>query len=112
MAFLLCCWDAVSTNPPSPLAIAANIWRKRVSLLMNISDWQRGTKTDEEMRLLSLFADCPNAPFSIHRFVELGAERCGKYPGEWFGPSATALCIQYEKEKGKKVPCQLNCTHA
>lgn len=67
-------------------------------LLANISsDWRRGTKVDEEIRLLSLFADCPDAPFSIHRFVEHGAERCGKYPGEWFGPSATALCIQYGK---------------
>ncbi|BCR91716.1 cysteine protease ATG4 [Aspergillus chevalieri] len=63
------------------------------SLLLG-RDWQRGSKADEEIRLLSLFADFPDAPFSIHRFVELGAERCGKYPGEWFGPSATALCIQ------------------
>lgn len=23
-----------------------------------------------------------------------GAAACGKYPGEWFGPSATARCIQ------------------
>jgi cysteine protease ATG4 len=21
---------------------------------------------------------------------------CGKHPGEWFGPSATARCIQYK----------------
>jgi cysteine protease ATG4 len=42
-----------------------------------------------------LFADDPRAPFSIHRFVEHGAAACGKHPGEWFGPSATARCIQY-----------------
>lgn len=48
----------------------------------------------EEKELLSLFADDPDAPFSIHRFVEHGASACGKYPGEWFGPSATARCIQ------------------
>jgi len=30
----------------------------------------------------------------LHRFVEHGAEACGKHPGEWFGPSATARCIQ------------------
>ncbi len=41
-----------------------------------------------------MFADHPDAPFSIHRFVRCGAESCGKYPGEWFGPSATARCIQ------------------
>ncbi|KAJ4291203.1 Cysteine protease atg4 [Kalmusia sp. IMI 367209] len=44
--------------------------------------------------VLSLFADDPKAPFSVHRFVEHGAAECGKYPGEWFGPSATARCIQ------------------
>jgi cysteine protease ATG4 len=43
---------------------------------------------------MSLFADDPQAPFSIHRFVEHGAAVCGKYPGEWFGPSAAARCIQ------------------
>lgn len=42
-----------------------------------------------------MFADQPESPFSIHRFVQRGAESCGKYPGEWFGPSATARCIQY-----------------
>lgn len=26
--------------------------------------------------------------------MERGAAVCGKYPGEWFGPSATARCIQ------------------
>jgi hypothetical protein len=45
--------------------------------------------------MLSLFADHPDAPLSIHRFVKHGAESCGKYPGEWFGPSATARCIEY-----------------
>ncbi|OJD23352.1 hypothetical protein ACJ73_05297, partial [Blastomyces percursus] len=57
-------------------------------------DWRRGTKVKEESNLLSLFADDPRASFSIHRFVEHGASACGKYPGEWFGPSATARCIQ------------------
>lgn len=57
-------------------------------------DWRRGTRIEEESRLLSLFADDPRAPFSIHRFVEHGASSCGKYPGEWFGPSAAARCIE------------------
>jgi cysteine protease ATG4 len=48
----------------------------------------------EERRIISLFADDPKAPYSIHKFVEHGATACGKYPGEWFGPSATARCIQ------------------
>ncbi|KAI9749905.1 MAG: Cysteine protease atg4 [Chaenotheca gracillima] len=57
-------------------------------------DWRRGKLPEEEKQLLSLFADDPSAPFSIHRFVEHGATACGKHPGEWFGPSATARCIQ------------------
>lgn len=55
-------------------------------------DWRRGQA--DESDLLSMFADDPDSPFSIHRFVQRGAESCGKYPGEWFGPSATARCIQ------------------
>lgn len=58
------------------------------------AEWRRGTRLDEERSLLSLFADDPEAPFSIHRFVSHGASACGKHPGEWFGPSATARCIQ------------------
>ncbi|KAL9584839.1 MAG: hypothetical protein Q9212_001871 [Teloschistes hypoglaucus] len=58
------------------------------------SDWRRATKDREERELLAVFADSPDAPFSIHRFVEHGASACGKHPGEWFGPSATARCIQ------------------
>ena len=56
--------------------------------------WRRGTQKQEERELLALFADDPNAPFSIHKFVEHGAAACDKHPGEWFGPSATARCIQ------------------
>ncbi|KAF9887109.1 Cysteine protease atg4 [Aspergillus nanangensis] len=63
------------------------------SLLLG-RDWRRGKDTTEETRLLSLFADHKDAPLSIHRFVKHGAECCGKHPGEWFGPSATARCIE------------------
>ncbi|KAL8998437.1 MAG: hypothetical protein Q9169_002474 [Polycauliona sp. 2 TL-2023] len=57
-------------------------------------DWRRGMQEREEREVLSLFADDPSAPFSVHKFVEHGASACGKHPGEWFGPSATARCIQ------------------
>ncbi|EEQ35540.1 Cysteine protease atg4 [Microsporum canis] len=56
--------------------------------------WRRGSQEQEESELLSLFADHPRAPFSIHRFVQHGATACGKCPGEWFGPAAAAQCIQ------------------
>lgn len=57
----------------------------------------------EHCHILSLFADDPKAPFSIHRFVEHGAAVCGKYPGEWFGPSAAARCIQDLVSKYKEA---------
>ncbi|KAG7134509.1 cysteine protease ATG4 like protein [Verticillium longisporum] len=57
-------------------------------------DWRRGVAAEKERQLLSKFADDPKAPYSIHRFVQHGAVACGKYPGEWFGPSATARCIK------------------
>ncbi|KAI0121605.1 peptidase family C54 [Xylariales sp. AK1849] len=57
-------------------------------------DWRRKSQGEAEKKLLSLFADDPRAPYSIHNFVRHGATACGKYPGEWFGPSATARCIQ------------------
>jgi cysteine protease ATG4 len=56
--------------------------------------WQENQADKNHGDILSLFADDPQAPFSIHRFVEHGAAVCGKYPGEWFGPSAAARCIQ------------------
>ncbi len=46
-----------------------------------------------------MFADDPKAPFSIHKFVEHGASACGKHPGEWFGPSATARCTKALSEE-------------
>ncbi|OQE12009.1 hypothetical protein PENFLA_c065G00835 [Penicillium flavigenum] len=66
----------------------------RSNIFDDTGDWRRGEKVEEESKLISMFADHPEAPFSIHRFVNRGAESCGKYPGEWFGPSATAKCIQ------------------
>jgi cysteine protease ATG4 len=57
-------------------------------------DWRRGQRPEYHQELLSMFADTPEAPFSIQKFVQHGAQACGKHPGEWFGPSASARCIQ------------------
>ncbi|KAJ5819663.1 Peptidase C54 [Penicillium riverlandense] len=57
-------------------------------------DWRRGEQVAQESKLISMFTDHPDSLFSIHQFVQCGARSCGKYPGEWFGPSATARCIQ------------------
>lgn len=65
-----------------------------ISTLKLGRDWRRGSNGSDERAILAAFADDPRAPFSIHKFVEHGAAACGKHPGEWFGPSATARCIQ------------------
>ncbi|MCJ1288376.1 Cysteine protease atg4 [Xylographa opegraphella] len=69
--------------------------------------WRRGARQQDERELLALFADDPKAPYSIHNFVEHGAAACDKHPGEWFGPSATARCIQAlsegQQDDGLKV---------
>ncbi|KAK5172716.1 Cysteine protease atg4 [Saxophila tyrrhenica] len=62
-------------------------------------DWRKGEQTQAHRDLLAMFADTPQAPFSIHRFVEHGAQACGKHPGEWFGPSAAARCLQSLTDK-------------
>ena len=67
----------------------------RSACLSSSLAWRRGDRSEEERKIISYFADDPRAPFSIHKFVEHGALACGKHPGEWFGPSATARCIQY-----------------
>lgn len=66
--------------------------RKNVNMKLG---WRIGTHVSAEREIVSLFADDQQAPFSVHKFVEHGASACGKHPGEWFGPSATARCIQY-----------------
>ncbi|KAF8533451.1 hypothetical protein BDD12DRAFT_946536 [Trichophaea hybrida] len=55
--------------------------------------WRKGQRIDEEKHLLSLFADDPAAPFSIHKFVHQGELRDIR-SGQWFGPTPTAQCIK------------------
>lgn len=100
-------WGCMIRSGQSLLANALSILRLGRSMVFSMRfswfmfltncelDWRRGSHdVKDESRLLSLFADDPSAPFSIHKFVQYGATACGKYPGEWFGPSATARCIQ------------------
>lgn len=70
------------------------VGRTQPPLTGRLPDWRRGELRQNERQLISLFSDDPRAPYSIHNFVNHGASACGKYPGEWFGPSATARCIQ------------------
>ncbi|ODA76466.1 hypothetical protein RJ55_07736 [Drechmeria coniospora] len=65
-----------------------------IALLQLGRAWRRGERLDDERRIVNMFSDDSRAPYSIHNFVRHGAAACGKHPGEWFGPSATAQCIQ------------------
>lgn len=56
--------------------------------------WRKGQHPEEEKALLALFADDPEAPFSIHKFVHQGELRDIR-SGSWFGPTPTAQCIKY-----------------
>jgi cysteine protease ATG4 len=69
-------------------------WRRRQSQEQTITSEATDSIPKTEAAILSLFADDPVAPFSIHRFVSHGATACGTHPGQWFGPSATASCIE------------------
>ncbi|OAA34578.1 Peptidase C54 [Beauveria brongniartii RCEF 3172] len=64
-----------------------------------MADWRRGQQKAEEIKIMRMFADDPAAPYSIHNFVDYGSSKCGKYPGEWFGPSATSQCIKALTDK-------------
>lgn len=52
--------------------------------------------TDElnDKYVVSLFKDTPNAPYSLHNFVQTGVNLSNMKPGQWFGPSATSRSIQ------------------
>lgn len=69
-------------------------WRRTQASTTPTPTTSPSASTQTEAHILSLFADSPEAPFSIHRFVQHGASACGKHPGQWFGPSATASCIK------------------
>lgn len=44
--------------------------------------------------IIRLFKDTPEAPFSLHNFVQTGVKLSNMKPGQWFGPSATSRSIQ------------------
>ena len=49
---------------------------------------------DRERKIIGWFQDVPDAPFSVHKFVQAGVELSGMSPGEWFGPAPTSRSIK------------------
>lgn len=59
-----------------------------------INDDDSGSDSANDKSIIKLFQDNPEAPFSLHKFVQVGKELSNMKPGQWFGPSATARSIQ------------------
>lgn len=72
---------------------AQTLLANAISTLRLGREWRRGLRQDLECEILRMFADDPEAPYSVHRFINYGAETCDKPAGQWFGPNAASLCI-------------------
>ena len=55
---------------------------------------QRASWWQNYTRVLSWFADTPEAPFSLHRMAQHGAQHHGKPIGEWYGPYTVATVLK------------------
>ncbi|XP_037070026.1 cysteine protease ATG4B-like [Pollicipes pollicipes] len=57
--------------------------------------WVPGTRQADYLRLMALFADRGDAPYSIHQIALTGERTAGKPVGTWFGPNTVAQALRH-----------------